>query len=135
MPDYIFDTTALSNFAATNRLDMLDMLDTRYRGVAFTTVEVADELRRGVKAGYSYLESVLQQIETVNSKGWLRLLAPKSDAEHRLRSQFDQFLDPGEASCLALANFFPHSRGNQYLAGKSILNKVQVTNAAQTNKY
>ena len=100
MPDYIFDTTVLSNFASTGSLDMLA---TRYRGVAFTTVEVTDELRRGVKAGYSYLESVLQQIETIDSEGWLRILVPNSAAEHRLRSQFDQFLDPGEASCLALA--------------------------------
>ncbi len=52
MRDYIFDTTALSNFASTGRLDLLD---TRYRGVAFTTVAVTGELRRGVKAGYSYL--------------------------------------------------------------------------------
>lgn len=100
MPDYIFDTTVLSNFAVTDRLGMLD---TRYRGVAFTTVEVADELRRGVKTGYSYLESVVQQMEPVNPEGWLRLLVPNTAAEHRLRSQFDQFLDPGEASCLALA--------------------------------
>ena len=100
MRDYIFDTTALSNFASTGRLDLLD---TRYRGVAFTTVEVTDELRRGVKAGYSYLEYVLQQIEAVDSEGWLRILVPNSAAEHHLRSEFDQLLDPGEASCLALA--------------------------------
>ena len=62
MRDYIFDTTALSNFASTGRVDLLN---TRYRGVAFTTMEVTDELRRGVKAGYSYLEHVLQQIEPV----------------------------------------------------------------------
>jgi len=100
MRDYIFDTTALSNFASTSRLDLLD---TRYRGVAFTTVEVTAELRRGIKAGYSYLEAVLQQIEPVDSEGWLRILVPNSAAEHRLQSEFDQFLDPGEASCLALA--------------------------------
>ena len=41
MRDYIFDTTALSNFASTGRLDLLD---TRYRGVAFTTVEVNSEV-------------------------------------------------------------------------------------------
>ncbi len=100
MRDYIFDTTALSNFASTGRLDLLD---TRYRGVAFTTVEDTDELRRGVKAGYSYLEYVMQHIEAVDSEGWLRILVPNSAAEHRLRSEFDLFLDPGEASCLALA--------------------------------
>ena len=100
MRDYIFDTTALSNFASTGRLNLLDI---RYRGVAFTTVEVTAELRRGIKAGYSYLETVLQQIEPVDSEGWLRILVPNSAAEHRLQSEFDQLLDPGEASCLALA--------------------------------
>jgi len=100
MRDYIFDTTALSNFAATGRVELLD---TRYRGVAFTTLEVTGELRRGVKAGYSYLEYVLNQIEPVNSEGWIQIMLPNSAAEHRLQSEFDQFLDPGEASCLALA--------------------------------
>jgi len=100
MPDYIFDTTVLSNFAAASRLELLE---TRYRAVAYTTVEVTDELRRGVKAGYSYLESVLRQVDSANPDGWLRVLVPKSAAEHRLRSEFDLFLDSGEASCLALA--------------------------------
>jgi predicted nucleic acid-binding protein len=77
MRNYIFDTTVLSNFASTGRLDLLD---TRYSRVAFTTVEVTGELRRGVKAGYSYLEHVLQQIEAVDSEGWLRILVPKSGA-------------------------------------------------------
>lgn len=100
MPDYIFDTTVLSNFASS---ESLYLLDTRYRGLAFTTVEVMGELWRGVKAGYSYLESVLQQIETINSEGWIRIMVPNSAAENLLRSEFDQFLDPGEASYLALA--------------------------------
>ena len=52
---------------------------------------------------YSYLDHALHQIEPVDSEGWLRILAPNSAAEHRLRSEFDQLLDPGEASCLALA--------------------------------
>jgi predicted nucleic acid-binding protein len=56
MPDYLFDTTVLSNFAVAGRLELLEA---RYRDVAFTTVEVVDELRRGVKAGYVYLEAVL----------------------------------------------------------------------------
>jgi len=100
MPDYIFDTTVLSNFAAAGRLELLEA---RYLDVAFTTVEVGDELRRGVKAGYAYLETALRQIESINPDGWLHVLVPKSAAEHRLRSEFDHLLDPGEASCLALA--------------------------------
>ena len=100
MPDYIFDTTALSNFAAVGRIDLLA---TRYRGVASITVEVSDELRSGVNAGYAYLELVLQGIKGSGSGGWLHVLAPTSADEQRLRTDFDQQLDPGESSCLALA--------------------------------
>ena len=100
MPDYIFNTTALSNFAAVGRLDLLAE---RYRGQVFTTLEVSDELRRGFKAGYPYLEAAWQQLETIGSAGWLRILGPESAAEHRWRAELNELLDPGEASCLALA--------------------------------
>ena len=100
MPEYIFDTTVLSNLAAVGRLDLLEK---RYREVGLTTVEVSDELRRGLQAGYGYLEHVLQQIQTVSPVGWLHIVAPESAAEHQLRGEFDLLLDPGEASCLALA--------------------------------
>ena len=71
--------------------------------VAPSQPQVGDELRKGVNAGYSYLEAVLQQLETVGPEGWFRIPVPQSATEHRLRSEFDQSLDPGEASCLALA--------------------------------
>ncbi len=100
MPDHIFDTTVLSNLAAVGRLDLLEK---RYRTVGLTTVEVSDELRRGLQAGYGYLENVLQQIQSISPGGWLRIVAPESPAEHQLRAEFDLLLDPGEASCLALA--------------------------------
>ena len=100
MREYIFDATVLSNFAAAGHLVVLKA---RYRGVGFTTIEVSDELRRGVKAGYEHLTPALQQIETVNPEGWLRVLTRSSADEHRLRIALDRSLDPGEASCLALA--------------------------------
>jgi predicted nucleic acid-binding protein len=100
MPDYIFDTTVLSNFAAAGRLELLEA---RYRDMAITTIEVVDELRRGVKAGYIYLESVLQQVESINPGGWLRVSVLESTAEYHWRTEFDEVLGPGEASCLALA--------------------------------
>jgi predicted nucleic acid-binding protein len=100
MPDYIFDTTVLSNLAAVGRLELLEK---RYRGIALTTVEVGDELRRGLQAGYGYLESALRQIQSISPGGWLRIAAPESGAEHQLRGEFDLLLDPGEACCLALA--------------------------------
>lgn len=100
MPDYIFDTTVLSNFASIGRIDLLKK---RYPGTAFTTIEVIEELRKGVKAGYVFLQYVLQQIEALDSEEWPRILIPDFTAERRLRLEYDLILDPGEASCLALA--------------------------------
>jgi predicted nucleic acid-binding protein len=100
MPEYIFDTTVLSNLAAVGRLDLLER---RYREMALTTVEVSDEVRKGLQAGYGYLEDVLQQIQSISPSGWLRIVAPVSETEHQLRGEFDLLLDPGEASCLTLA--------------------------------
>lgn len=101
MPKYIFDTTVLSNLAAAGRLELLKG---RYRNSAFTTVEVSDELRKGLQAGYTYLEAALKQIEGMAPGGWLRVLVPDSAAEQRLRAEFDLVLGPGEASSLALAS-------------------------------
>jgi hypothetical protein len=57
MPEYIFDTTVLSNLAAIGRLDLLEKRDGQ---VALTIVEVGNELRRSLEAGYGYLGDVLQ---------------------------------------------------------------------------
>jgi predicted nucleic acid-binding protein len=100
MPDTIFDTTVLSNLAAVGRLDLLQA---RYREIAVTTIEVSDELRRGLQAGYRYLDDALQQIESVSPGGWLRIVSPESEVEYQLRGEFDLLLGAGEASYLALA--------------------------------
>ena len=100
MPDYIFDTTVLSNFALAGRPDLLER---RYKVTAFTTVEVVNELRKGVKAGYAYLESILRHIESFDADGWLRILVPESAVEHRVQAEFDEVLGFSEASCLTLA--------------------------------
>jgi predicted nucleic acid-binding protein len=49
MPDYIFDTTVLSNLAAAGRLELLEK---RHHEIALMTVEACDELCRGFQAGY-----------------------------------------------------------------------------------
>jgi predicted nucleic acid-binding protein len=100
MPDYIFDTTVLSNYAAASRLELLE---NRYRDTAYTTVQVGDELRKGVKAGYTYLEPILQGMEESGPGGWIQILVPQLADERRLRAEFDDRLGAGEASCLALA--------------------------------
>ena len=101
MPDYLFNTTALSNFAAIARFDLLKSL---YLGKAFTTIEVSHELQRGIHAGYRHLESAWQQIRDVHpSSGWIRILTPETPEEYQLQAELDNRLDQGEASCLALA--------------------------------
>ena len=42
MPDFIFDNTVLSNFAAIGKVDLLAKL---FRKNAFTTIEVVNELK------------------------------------------------------------------------------------------
>jgi predicted nucleic acid-binding protein len=49
MPDFIFDNTVLSNFAAVGKADLLAKL---FEKNAFTTIEVMDERKRGIKRGY-----------------------------------------------------------------------------------
>lgn len=100
MPDYIFDTTALSNFAFVGKIELLEK---KYYGCAYTTIEVSDELRRGVKSGYYFLNSALEIVKSVNPDGWIRVLSLENPEEYSFRYKFDQVLDPGEASCLALA--------------------------------
>jgi predicted nucleic acid-binding protein len=100
MPDYIFDTTVLSNFCAIGRLELLR---SRYRNVAHATAEVNDELRKGLRAGYAYLASILRDLETSDQGGWIRILVPGSVQERHLRAELDDRLGAGEASCLALA--------------------------------
>ncbi len=100
VPEFIFDTTVLSNLAVVGRLDLLEK---RYRGIGFTTMEVVHELRRGLNAGYAYLTPVLEEAEKASGESWLQILVPQSADERRLRAEFDLALDAGEASCLALA--------------------------------
>ncbi len=126
MPDYIFNNTALSNFAAAGRFDILGK---RYRGHAFTTIEVGDELRRGLKAGYTYLESAWQQLESVNPSGWLRILGqeihipfqrtPRAVHFTNRQSELEQLLknlQPGQVATLCR----PGGIGKSALAAEAI---------------
>jgi predicted nucleic acid-binding protein len=42
-------------------------------------------------------------MERVDQEDWIYILVPQSADERRLRAEFDDHLDAGEASCLALA--------------------------------
>ena len=98
MPDFIFDNTVLSNFAAIGKVDLLAK---HFKKNAFTTIEVMDELKRGIEKGYHFLIPALNAAES--SEGWLEILVLKSLDENLLRQELNEFLHPGESSCLVLA--------------------------------
>ncbi len=98
MPDFIFDNSVLSDFAAISRTELLARL---FKNNGFTTFEVVEELRRGIDRGYLLLAPALDAAES--SSGWLEVLALKTSQESVLRRELDQILHPGESSCVAIA--------------------------------
>jgi predicted nucleic acid-binding protein len=96
----IFDTTVLSNFAVVSQVALLENL---YAGRACTALAVADEIRRGLDAGYTYLRAAEATFAGLSPSGWLPVLALTSPREHALYIELGISLASGEASCLSLA--------------------------------
>ena len=98
MPGFILDTTVLSNFAAAGIMELLPKV---YGQTTCTTAEVLNELKQGVKRGYSHLEAAVNAVE--GPKCWVKLTVLQSVDEQELSREFGEFLDPGESSCLVFA--------------------------------
>lgn len=98
--DIVFDTTVLSNFATVGRLEILEH---RYHGTSWATVEVHSELTLGVHSGYGYLEPLVQALSRPRSGAWIRILEPGCDEELLLRQELSLRLGLGKSSCLAAA--------------------------------
>jgi predicted nucleic acid-binding protein len=97
----VFDNTVLSNFAVVDRISLLEVL---YSGNAFTTLMVADEIQRGLYAGYQHLQSVQEVLNPPHPTGWLRILPLESAEEQALYIELITSFGAGEASCLAVAS-------------------------------
>ena len=93
---WFFDSVTLSNFALA---DGLQVLTARYRGRGFVTSQVADELTRGVTAGYAPLSGGLKLVD----KGILRVVS-LDKAERTTFGQLSVHLGQGEAGTIAAAN-------------------------------
>lgn len=96
MPDIIFDTNVLSNFALAGQLKLLREL---YPDNACCTGFVVSEILRGLRQGHQGLESLSNAIAT----GWPRQEDLTTPAERRLFALISISLGDGESSCLALA--------------------------------
>ena len=92
-----FDTVTLSNFALTQRLDLLIL---RYGRRAQVTQEVLDEVSDGIVAGYDALQSIMDAVAARK----LGAAAPLSAVEREEYGKLLRVLASGEASCIACAD-------------------------------
>ena len=99
-PSLILDATILSNFGQVGQLRLLERV---YSGRVVTTLNVVEEIRQGIDAGYVGLRAVDQVLTPFATAGWLPVLTPDSAHEQALFVGLIASLGSGEASCLAIA--------------------------------
>ena len=96
MPDVIFDTMVISNFAKAGQLELLRKM---YPANACCSGFVVAEVLRGFRQGHTDLEPLVQSL----SDGWPRQYDLSTPAERQLYARISVSLGDGESSCLALA--------------------------------
>ncbi len=96
MPEVVFDTCVLSNFALSGSLPLIRAL---YPGAALVTDAVTLENLRGIQRGHAALAGVRQAV----AEGWLREVSCEGPEERRLFETLLVSLGAGEASCIAVA--------------------------------
>jgi predicted nucleic acid-binding protein len=96
MPEIVFDTCVISNFALAGALGILEEL---YRDKARITDVVSLEILRGIQSGHARLESIPKAIRA----GWLKEVRLKIGRERALFESLSVSLGLGEASSLAAA--------------------------------
>lgn len=97
MPDVIFDTVVISNFAKAGQLELLRKM---YPATACCSGFVVAEVLRGQRLGHSDLELLAQLL----ADGWPRQEDLSTPAERQLYARISVSLGDGESSCLALAS-------------------------------
>jgi len=96
MPEIVFDTCVLSNFALARALGIMESL---YRNRAHITDFAAAEILRGIQAGHARLESIPKAVRS----GWLKETGLRSGRERELLETLSVSLGLGEASSIAIA--------------------------------
>ncbi|HBA89933.1 MAG TPA: hypothetical protein DCZ75_18645 [Geobacter sp.] len=96
MPEIIFDTCVLSNFALTGSLPLIRTL---YPTSAFVSEMVVLENLRGIQKGISALAAV----RTALNEGGLQEISLLHPEERRLFENLSVSLGFGESSCIAIA--------------------------------
>ncbi|MBI5483393.1 MAG: DUF3368 domain-containing protein [Deltaproteobacteria bacterium] len=96
MPEVIFDTMVISNFAKVGQLELLRKM---YPANACCSGFVVAEVLRGFRQGHHGLEALIRLL----SNGWPRQEDLSTPAERQLYASISVSLGDGESSCLALA--------------------------------
>jgi predicted nucleic acid-binding protein len=96
MPEIIFDTCVLSNFAMADALSILKHL---YQGSAHLTAFAGAEILRGIQGGHLEMGRIMGSVRD----GWLEEVNLSLGAEKDLFEELSLSLGLGEASSLAVA--------------------------------
>lgn len=96
MPEIIFDSCVLSNFALS---DSLNIIKTLYANTSYITDFVSAENTRGILRGYNRLISIREAAR----KGWLKEITFRSKEEKALFESLSVSMGIGEASSIAVA--------------------------------
>jgi len=96
--DVISNTTVLSNFAASEHLDLLRVL----YPVLHISPEVYTEVHEGLDEGYLFYAAVDRVVYPMVESGWIRVTA-MAEEEIKLLGMLPKRLHQGEASSLAIA--------------------------------
>jgi len=96
MPEVIFDSCVLSNFALSDSIWILKRL---YAGKAYITDFVSLEIVRGIHSGHEKLFEVSLALKDK----WLKETVLKTRQEKALFEKLSVSLGAGEASCIAVA--------------------------------
>jgi len=94
----VVNATVISNFAAAQRLDLLQST----AGPLYLPIEVYQEIQEGQTAGYEFYAGIEQYISPFTLDGWLHLVALTED-ELPLLASLPNRLHLGEAACLCIA--------------------------------
>lgn len=96
MPEIVFDTCVISNFALAGALGILESL---YRNKAYIIDIVSVEILRGIQSGHARLEAIPKAVRA----GWLKETKLRSGKEKELFETLSVSRGFGEASSLAIA--------------------------------
>lgn len=95
----LINSTVLSNFAAIERLSLLQAL----YGIVYIAQAVYEEAQDGLEEGYTFLARIDEFIFPFHAEGWLHLVNLEGETELQLYQQTPPKLHRGEAVSLAIA--------------------------------